>query len=100
MSDTAVRTSQTPRWLRMIAGAEAISWLALIVATIAKYAADAPLGVRILGPIHGVLFIGYVILALEVRGKLKWNARTTLIVLVDSIVPGGGFVVARRRDLR
>lgn len=100
MSDTALRTAQTPRWLRAVAVAEAISWLALIVATIVKYAASAPLGVQILGPIHGVLFICYVILALEVRGKLKWDARTTLIVLADSIIPSGGFVVARRSDLR
>jgi integral membrane protein len=99
MSDTAVRTAQTPRWLRIVAVAEAISWLALIVATIVKYAASAPLGVQILGPIHGVLFIGYVILTIEVRGRLKWSGRTTLIVLADSIIPGGGFVVARRPDL-
>jgi integral membrane protein len=100
MSDTAVRTSQVPRWLRIVAVAEAISWLALIVATIVKYAADAPLGVHILGPIHGVLFLAYVVLALVVRSTLKWDARTTWIVLGDSILPGGGFLVARRADLR
>jgi integral membrane protein len=100
MSDLAVRTAQTPRWFRAVAVAEAVSWLALIVATIVKYAADAPLGVHILGPVHGVLFVGYVILALEVRGKLAWSTRTTLIVLADSVLPGGGFLVARRADLQ
>jgi len=85
---------------RWTAIAEATSWLILIVATIVKYAADAPLGVKIMGPIHGVLFICYVLLTITLRGQLKWSARTTLIVLVDSVIPTGGFFVARRDDLR
>ena len=91
---------QGRQWLRTVAVVEAISWLALIVATIVKYSADAPLGVKILGPIHGVLFLAYVALTVEVRRQLKWDGRTTLIVLADSILPGGGFIVARRDDLR
>jgi len=90
----------TTRVFRWTAVAEAASWLILIVATIVKYAADAPLGVKIMGPIHGVLFIYYVLLALNVRSLLKWDARTLLIVLVDSVLPTGGFFVARRADLR
>jgi integral membrane protein len=91
---------QTLKALRVVAAVEAISWLALIVATIVKYSADAPLGVKILGPTHGVLFLAYVGLTLEVRRRTKWDNRTTLIVLADSILPGGGFIVARRADLR
>jgi len=86
--------------LRIVAVVEAVSWLALIVATIVKYSADAPLAVKILGPIHGTLFLIYVALAFEVRRRTKWDNRTTLIVLADSILPGGGFIVARRADLR
>jgi len=86
---------QTVRLFRIVAIAEAISWLLLIVATIVKYSADAPLGVHIMGPTHGVLFLGYVFLALDVRGRLDWSRRRTLIVLAESIVPGGGFVAAR-----
>jgi integral membrane protein len=47
-----------------------------------------------------VLFIVYVLLALVVRGRVGWDVRTTGIVLLDSIIPFGGFVVARRADLR
>jgi integral membrane protein len=91
---------QRTRALRLVAVAEAISWLALIVATIVKYSASAPLGVQILGPIHGVLFLAYVALTFEVRRQTKWDQRTTLIVLADAILPGGGFIVASRADLR
>ena len=86
--------------LRGVAVLEAVSWLALIVATIVKYSADSPLGVKILGPIHGVLFLAYVALTFDVRRQTRWDARTTLIVLADAILPGGGFLVARRSDLR
>ena len=85
---------------RWTAIAEAVSWLALIVATVVKYSADAPLGVHIMGPIHGVLFLGYVVLALLLRPKLAWSGRTLLVVLAESILPGGGFIASRRRDLQ
>jgi integral membrane protein len=91
---------QIARAFRVVAVVEAISWLALIVATIVKYAGDHPLGVHILGPIHGVLFLAYVGLALAVRRSLDWSAGTTLVVLVDSVLPGGGLLAARRPDLR
>jgi integral membrane protein len=86
----------------VVAAVEAISWLALIVATIVKYSTDPhkQLGVQILGPIHGVLFLAYVVLTLEVRRRLQWDGRTTLVVLAESILPGGGFLAARRADLR
>jgi integral membrane protein len=100
MTDVTVERVSVTRWFRLVALVEAISWLALIVATVVKYAADAPLGVHVLGPIHGVLFLAYVILALEVRRRLSWDGRTLLLVLAESIVPGGGFVAARRPDLR
>jgi len=100
MSEALAERTSVTRWFRVVAVAEAISWLALIVATVVKYAADAPLGVHILGPIHGVLFLAYVVLALEVRRRRQWDGRTLLIVLAESIVPGGGFLAARRPDLR
>jgi integral membrane protein len=88
------------RAFRVVAIAEALSWLALIVATIVKYSGNHPLGVQVLGPIHGVLFLAYVALALAVRGQLNWSTRTALIVLADSVLPGGGFLAARRPDVR
>ncbi|HEV7204678.1 MAG TPA: DUF3817 domain-containing protein [Jatrophihabitans sp.] len=101
MTQTAPTTASTVRAFRVVALAEAVSWLLLIVATVVKYTAGNAIGVHVMGPIHGVLFLAYVALALfEVRTKLGWDTRTTLIVLADSVIPGGGFVVARRRDLQ
>lgn len=90
----------TVRAFRAVAVAEAISWLVLIVATAVKYLADAPLGVKVMGPLHGALFIGYCLLALQLRAQLRWNLRTFAVVLIDAVLPGGGFAVIRRRELR
>ena len=83
------------RTLRLVALAEATSFLALLVATYVKYANDAPLGVDILGPIHGILFLAYVYIAVMIRDSLGWSHRTTLLVLAGAVLTFGGFVVDR-----
>lgn len=100
MTHPATRTFSLPRAFKYVAIVETLSWLALIVATIVKYAADAPLAVHILGPVHGLLFMSYVGLAFAIRSELRWGWGTTIVVLLESILPGGGFLVARRADLR
>lgn len=80
---------------RYVALAEAVSFLVLLVATVVKHTQDAPGGVEVMGPIHGGLFIAYVVIALGVRGPAGWSAKATLGVLVGAVLPFGGFVVDR-----
>lgn len=90
------------RTMRYVALAEATTFLALLAATYVKYHDHAPAGVQILGPIHGLLFVGYVIVALNVRPHARWSTRATLGVLLGAVLPFGGYVVdrwlARRAD--
>ena len=81
---------------RYVAIAEATSWLILLTATILKYGADGPDLAPILGPIHGLLFVAYVVMALSLRQPAGWNTNTTLGVLVAAVLPFGGFVVDRK----
>lgn len=83
------------RTFRVTALTEAISFLLLLVATYVKYAHDEPLGVQILGPVHGLLFVAYVLLALNLARGAGWSVRTTGLVLLGAVVPFGGFVVDR-----
>ena len=83
------------RILRYLALVEAISFLALLVATYLKYANDWPTGVRVLGPVHGTLFLAFVFMALVVRGPARWTIGTTLGVFLGAVLPFGGFVVDR-----
>jgi integral membrane protein len=81
---------------RYVALVEATSFLILLVATALKYGADGPDLAPILGPIHGILFLAYVFMALSLREEAGWDGPTTAGVLVGAVVPFGGFVVERR----
>jgi integral membrane protein len=84
------------RWFRMVALAEAVSYLALLGASVAKRTLDMPELVTVIGPIHGLLFLTYVALALHVRERLGWNVWTTVMVVIAAAVPLGALVVERR----
>lgn len=79
--------------MRWIALAEATSFIALLIAAVIKRTGDNEIGVQILGPIHGLLFIAYVVNVFAIRADLGWDGRTTFWVLVGAVVPFGGYVV-------
>jgi len=83
------------RSFRVVALAEATSFLALLAATYLTYGQDQPIGVQVLGPIHGLLFIAYVLLALDLGQRGAWRARTAGLVLLGAVLPLGGYVVDR-----
>ena len=85
----------TPKF-RAVALAEAVTYLALLAATVVKRGFDGPDLVSILGPIHGILFLAYVVLTLLVREEQGWTAWQTIVVLVASALPFGAFVVNSR----
>ncbi|GLZ30272.1 hypothetical protein Lesp02_24620 [Lentzea sp. NBRC 105346] len=73
---------------RALALAEAVSWAGLLVGMFFKYVVvHNEIGVKVFGPIHGVVFIGYVLVALMVREELRWDRRTTFLALLASIPP-------------
>jgi integral membrane protein len=83
------------RRFRLTALAEATSFVLLLVAVYVKYGHDEPSGVKVLGPVHGLLFVAYVGLALSLAPRLRWSLRTTGLVLIGAVLPLGGFVVDR-----
>lgn len=76
--------------------AEAISWLGLIIAMIAKYGFDNPSGVKAMGPIHGTLVMAFVALLVATHVQRQWPVRKTIISFLESIPPFMGFVLARQ----
>jgi integral membrane protein len=84
------------RWFRVVALVEGISYLVLLGASVAKRAFDAPEAVTVVGPLHGLLFVAYVALALAVRERLRWSGWTTVVVVVAAAIPLGALVVERR----
>ncbi|AKU16794.1 membrane protein [Luteipulveratus mongoliensis] len=73
---------------RVVAFAEALSWLGLLIGMYFKWIADAGEGgVKAFGPIHGTVFIVYVVVTLWVSRAFRWDARTTVLGLVSSLPP-------------
>ena len=84
------------RWFKVTALAEAVSYLVLLAASVAKRTLDMHQAVAVVGPVHGVIFLVYLALALYVRPRLGWNGWTTVMVIVAAVVHLGGLVVERR----
>jgi len=83
----------TLRNFRYVALVEATTFLALLVASVVKNTGGSETGVQILGPIHGLLFIAYVVMALQLRTQCGWTNKQTFWILVGAVVPFGGYVV-------
>jgi integral membrane protein len=83
------------RTFRTVALVEATTFLALLVASFLKHQGEGEVGVQVLGPIHGLLFIAYVLLVVSLRATLRWSASTTALVLLGAVLPFGGYVVDR-----
>jgi integral membrane protein len=79
--------------MRHIALTEATSFIALLIASYVKRTGGGELGVHILGPIHGGLFIAYIVIALNLRSQLDWSTQATFWILVGAVVPFGGYIV-------
>jgi integral membrane protein len=73
---------------RIIAFVEALTWLGLLIGMYFKWIAEAgDAGVKIFGPIHGGVFIAYIVLAILTARVQRWSLWTTAFALGASIPP-------------
>lgn len=74
---------------RVAAVAEAFSWAGLLIGMFFKYAMRAPYqgGVPVLGMVHGIIFIVYVLTGAAVFRSLGWKPKTLVLALLASIPP-------------
>lgn len=77
------------RWFRVAAVAEAVTWLGLFVSMAVKYVGNGSTrGVELFGPIHGVVALAYLAVALLAARRLRWSPRTRSLALAASVAPG------------
>jgi integral membrane protein len=82
---------------RVVAVAEALSWVGLLLGMYVKYVPETTeLGVKIFGPVHGGIFVAYVVVALLTARVLRWSPGTTLLALVASVPPLASIWFERR----
>ncbi|MFK8007150.1 MAG: DUF3817 domain-containing protein [Saprospiraceae bacterium] len=76
---------------------EGVSYILLLfVGVPLKYFGDNPILVKSLGMPHGMLFLAYIVVALLIREKMNWDVKSTLGVLVASILPFGTFYINKK----
>lgn len=83
--------------LRIVGLLEGISLLVLVfIAVPMKYYFGNPEGSRIIGPVHGALFLLFVFNTLSVGVEQQWKFRTTTWkVLLACMIPFGTFYIDR-----
>lgn len=88
-ADATVRTlAPEGRWFRVVALAEAATWIGLLVAMAVKYLGSGDdAGVRVVGPIHGVVVLVYVAVTTVAAARLRWGGRTLALALLASVPP-------------
>ena len=87
---------------RIVALAEAFTWVGLLAGMYFKYLADSPteIGVKIFGPAHGALFIAFVIAAILAGIAFRWGALTWMLAFLGSLVPLGTVMFVLWADRR
>ena len=80
---------------RVVAVVEAVTYLLLLAAVFVKRVLDSTDIVPVLGPIHGIAFLVYLLLVLRIRGDQGWGLGRTILVIVASAIPLGGFWAGR-----
>lgn len=84
------------RALRQLAIIEGISTLVLFgIAMPLKYFAGMPLAVRIVGSLHGALFVALVVMLLLAIRKVPISPALAAAGVAAAIVPGGPFLLDR-----
>jgi integral membrane protein len=68
----------------------------VFVAMPLKYFADMPLMVAIVGPLHGFLYMVYLVTAFDLAVRAKWPFGRTVLVLLAGTVPVMTFVAEHK----
>jgi integral membrane protein len=87
---------------RLVALAEAVSWVGLLTGMYFKYLGSprTEIGVKVFGMVHGLVFIAYLITAVLAGIAYSWRVRTWLLALLGSIVPLGSVIFLIWADRR
>jgi integral membrane protein len=82
---------------RVMAYVVGVGLLVLVfVAMPLKYLAHSDGAVKLVGPLHGFLYVVYLLVAADLAVKRRWGLGRTALVLLAGTVPFLSFVVERR----
>ncbi|MCT7351051.1 DUF3817 domain-containing protein [Streptomyces sp. 15-116A] len=90
-----IKTATALRRLRLVSVPEAVSFLLLLVCSVLKRTTDFN-AVTVMGWVHAVLFILYVIFWADAWNRTKWPLKTAAYYFLMAVLPTGGFFADRR----
>ena len=64
----------------------------VLVAVPLKYFADSPTLVAIVGPLHGFLYMVYLVAAVNLAFRSRWSPVKTVLVMLAGTIPTMSFV--------
>ena len=94
-----MKTASALRRLRLVSAPEAVSFLLLLVCSVLKRTTDFN-AVPVMGMVHGVLFVLYVLFWADAWNRAKWSLKTAALYFVLSVLPTGGFFAERKLRAR
>lgn len=84
------------KYLRLTGITEGISFLVLLlIAMPLKYYFGWPYAVKVVGWLHGILFMAYISAVLLAIRAMKWSWFSVGVALAASLIPIGTFVLDR-----
>ncbi|MEU8890648.1 DUF3817 domain-containing protein [Streptomyces sp. NPDC048442] len=90
-----LKTASALRRLRLVSAPEAVSFLLLLVCSVLKRTTDFN-AVPVMGAVHGLLFVLYVLFWADAWNRTKWSLKTAAFYFVMSVLPLGGFFAERK----
>jgi integral membrane protein len=76
-------------WFRLVALLEAVSWVGLLIGMYFKYLGSprTELGVKVFGPVHGAIFVAFVVVGVLVGLARGWSPVTWLAGALAGCAP-------------
>ena len=81
---------------RVLAYAVGVGLVVLVLIGVPVQLAGSPGVVHVVGPIHGFLYIAYLVAAADLARRGRWPARQLIPVILAGLIPFLAFVVERR----
>ena len=73
-----------------------VGLLGLCTVMVLRYGFGNPTPSAVYSPIHGVLYMIYLVLTIDLAIKARWSIKGTVLVLLAGCVPFVSFIVERR----
>jgi integral membrane protein len=80
---------------RILAYIVGVGLLALCFGMVMNYVFDEGQYSAVIGPVHGFLYIVYLVTIVDLALKARWSLKGTVLVMLSGVVPVGSFFAER-----